>query len=763
MYSPNRLFRVVTVLVALLLATLACNLKIGDQAPLSASPSVSVQRPTVEIIEPANGTTYTVGQVVTVRARATSPSGVTSVELLANTVRVDSQLPAAEASPALVEVVMDYTPDRPGTVTLVVQAYSGSVVSPPAQRTITVLPQLQPGTGGAATTPQAFIAPTSTPFNPICRARVNAGGLRFRTGPGTNYDIISNFNAGDEPLIVGYSDRPDGRWWQVSWGGQFGWTSATYTTQLGDCSTIQPVVVPPSPTPVPSETPQPTQPGTTATPTMPDLVLSLLEGVSEVQLGVNGTAQANFAVQVRNNGGQQAGAFRVAVLKPDGQIDYVNVPGLSPGQTADIPAPGGLVVTFQTPGVARILVTVDDQNTVAESNEGNNQAYRDVIVNPGPATNTPPPTQAPPPTQPPALTDTPEGGGALSPIQEVPTLPDAVVVPPVATVQPPAQVSAPLAPIDPFNAPQIEEIAAMTGHGGAITGLDFNPAGTMLVSSSRDGTLRLWDVYLETELLTLTGHTDQISDVAFSPDGTRIASASWDGTVRLWNATDGTPLFTLTHGARVNRVTFSADGSRIASGGENLEPTGGLAGLARVWDANTGAEITAVRTFGEVTGIGFITNETLVVGTAAQDCNLGGGEVAFYDLNDPNVATFTLAEDTSIEVMVASAATGLVAAGGQEELCSGPYLVQVWHTSGAVQATLDHGNTPVTDIAFNATGTLVVTTTGDGTVRVWDLSTSGQLAVLSAAGTTAGVAFSPDGTRIASGGAADAVLLWAID
>jgi len=68
----------------------------------------------------------------------------------------------------------------------------------------------------------------------------------------------------------------------------------------------------------------------------------------------------------------------------------------------------GLTVTFTTPGVTRILVTVDDQNVVAESNEGNNQAYKDITVNAGRRTVTPPPTatQPVPPTQTPVPTAT---------------------------------------------------------------------------------------------------------------------------------------------------------------------------------------------------------------------------------------------------------------------------------------------------------------------------------------------------------------------
>ena len=747
MRSRTPLFRAAWVLAALTLAALACTLQIGGEGGAGVTASPPLQRPSVEVLQPAEGQTIAVGQTVSVRARATSPSGVTLVELLVNNVRVNSQLPAESLNPTVVEVVMDYTPDRPGTVVLAVQAYSGQIVGVPAQRTITVLPALSPGPGGAGTVGPAPQA-TATIFNPVCRARVNVGGLRLRTGPGTEYDIMRNFTAGDEPLIVGYADRSDGRWWQVSWLGSIGWTAAAYTTQLGNCGAIQPAVVPASPTPQPSITPPPTQPGTTATPTLPDLFLTLLEGVSEIQLGASGTAQANFAMQVRNGGGQATGPFRVAVLKPDGQRDYFNVPGLASGQTADVPAPGGFIVVFNTPGVARILVTVDDQNVIAESNEANNQAYRDVVVNPGPATSTPPPT--------PELPDT--SGELSAPL----AAPAESVSPLVAEPQtlPQAQPLAVLGPIGPANAGQVIEIAAMPGHGGTITGLDFNAAGTLLASSSRDGTARLWDVYLQGERLTLAGHTDRVQDVAFSPLGDQIASASLDGTVRLWDAASGAALLTLAHGAPVERTAFSPDGSRVASAGENPDAGGGLSGLTRVWDARSGTEIDSFQTFGVVTGVSFLNSNTLVIATAARDCSLGGGEVALFAIGSSDEALLTLAEGPTFDRLAVDAATGLIAASSQQDICAGNAIARVWTSGGALMATLDHGSSAVTGLAFNPGGTLLATTTIDGSVRLWSLGAGAQVAALSAGGTVEAVAFSPDGTRLASGGAADAVLLW---
>jgi WD40 repeat protein len=741
MHTRTRLSRSAIVIAALMavlsVAALACTLQIGGGSNNRsvASPIPTVDRPTVEILQPAEGARFSKGQTVTVRARATSSSGVTLIELLANGIRVASQ-PPAELNQSLLEVVLDYKAEQVGTVVLAVRAYSNTIVGQPAQRSITVLEEIDPGTGGTAGTPQTFFPPTSTPYNPQCRARVNAGGLRFRAGPGTNYDIISNFDVGQEPPILGYADRPDGRWWQVSWNGPIGWISAAYTTQLGDCSAIRPAAVPASPTVQPSETPKPTEPGTTSTPTLPDLRLSMLEGVSQIQLGADGTAQATYIISVINSGGQASGQFRMAVLKPNGTVDYFDVPGLNPNQEFQVPS-GGLTVTFNTPGVTRLLVTVDDQNVILESSEGNNQAYRDITVAPGPATITPPPTESQPPTQPPVSTEvssTTDDGQAQVP---------------------------PLSPITTGNAVSVDQIATMEGHGGTITGLAFSPDGFSLASASRDGTIRLWDVYTASERAILAGHTDRVLDVAYSPDGSRVASASLDGTIRLWDAGSGAQITSFNHGAPASYVAYSPDGSRVASGGDNPDAGGGLSGLARVWNTSDGSELAAIEVYGPVSGVGFLNNNTLVVATQGKDCSLGGGAVELYDVGSGSLALSFENSSQWITALAVDAATGLIAASGQTGLCTGNGTVWVWATNGALQATFDHGgDTGVVALVFDPIGGLVASASTNGAVRLWDIGTGGQIAVLTGHNKAHSVAISPDGVRVASGGADNTVRLW---
>ena len=72
-----------------------------------------------------------------------------------------------------------------------------------------------------------------------------------------------------------------------------------------------------------------------------------------------------------------------------------------------------------------------------------------------------------------------------------------------------------------------------------IYSVAFSPDSKTLASSSRDGTIWLWNAVTGVPKGRLIGHTDHVKSVVFSPDGTMLASGSWDNTVRLWDAVAG--------------------------------------------------------------------------------------------------------------------------------------------------------------------------------------------------------------------------------
>ncbi|HYG70942.1 MAG TPA: serine/threonine protein kinase, partial [Actinomycetota bacterium] len=74
------------------------------------------------------------------------------------------------------------------------------------------------------------------------------------------------------------------------------------------------------------------------------------------------------------------------------------------------------------------------------------------------------------------------------------------------------------------------------------------------------------DVQEQPAVFTLRGHTGGVLSVAVSPDRSLIATAGVDGLAKLWDAQTGAELMTLFgHDRLAHTVTFSPDGRFIAT------------------------------------------------------------------------------------------------------------------------------------------------------------------------------------------------------
>lgn len=88
----------------------------------------------------------------------------------------------------------------------------------------------------------------------------------------------------------------------------------------------------------------------------------------------------------------------------------------------------------------------------------------------------------------------------------------------------------------------------LIGHSGPVYSLSFDPlSGSAasprhLLSSSADGTARLWSLDTMTNLVAYRGHQNPVWDVKWSPMGIYFATASRDRTARLWSTDRTTAL-----------------------------------------------------------------------------------------------------------------------------------------------------------------------------------------------------------------------------
>jgi platelet-activating factor acetylhydrolase IB subunit alpha len=94
---------------------------------------------------------------------------------------------------------------------------------------------------------------------------------------------------------------------------------------------------------------------------------------------------------------------------------------------------------------------------------------------------------------------------------------------------------------------EYKNIRTLPGHDHSVSAVRFVPSGAagspssgnLLVSASRDKSLRIWDVSTGYCVKTIRGHADWVRDVSPTFDGRFLLSAGNDQTARIWDASSG--------------------------------------------------------------------------------------------------------------------------------------------------------------------------------------------------------------------------------
>ncbi|MBG0853006.1 CHAT domain-containing protein [Streptomyces spinoverrucosus] len=241
-------------------------------------------------------------------------------------------------------------------------------------------------------------------------------------------------------------------------------------------------------------------------------------------------------------------------------------------------------------------------------------------------------------------------------------------------------------------------------HGGIVAGVwgvDFSSDGTRLATGSGDLTARTWDVETGAEVSShYTGHT--VHAVSFSPDGHRLACCDLGGNIRMLDIGNGTELWRLSdqHQGSARSAVFDPLGGRVATVGNN--------DLARIWNAETGAELMNVTHPRSMLQVRFSPD---------------GGRLA--TASDSHTARVWDAE-------------------------TGAQLLEVGH-AGQVNA-----------VSFSPDGALLATGSHDRTARVWNAHTGDQLLVINHGDRVRDVVFAPDGERLATASGKQ-VHLWRLE
>lgn len=172
------------------------------------------------------------------------------------------------------------------------------------------------------------------------------------------------------------------------------------------------------------------------------------------------------------------------------------------------------------------------------------------------------------------------------------------------------------------------DLVLQTGHTGGVAAVAFSPEDRYLASSSRDNTVKIWDLNKGFELRTLRGHTDSVNAVSFSPDGELLASGSADNTVKLWDVATGRQLFSMPTGNHIMGmvdVAFRSDGKTLISLNQDRTVTR--------WDVASGRQIGSFSA-GGLTGTAWFTRITRDAHWVISDVRDKNTQAQFIELWD---------------------------------------------------------------------------------------------------------------------------------
>ncbi|XP_039752945.1 lissencephaly-1 homolog [Pararge aegeria] len=274
--------------------------------------------------------------------------------------------------------------------------------------------------------------------------------------------------------------------------------------------------------------------------------------------------------------------------------------------------------------------------------------------------------------------------------------------------------------------PRPPEKFCLTGHRATITKVIFHPVFSLLVSSSEDATIKVWDFENGDYERSLKGHTDSVQDIAFDHHGKLLVSCSADMSIKLWDFNQTYECIKTMHGHdhNVSSVAFSPSGDIVYSASRDK--------TIKAWEVATGYCVKTYKGHREWVRMVRVSADGTLLASCSNDQT-----VRIWNA-DTNECKMELREHEHVVECVAwapesAAAAVNEAAGGDNRRANhqGPFLasgsrdksVKIWDVStGQCLATLVGHDNWVRGAVWHPGGRFLLTASDDKTLRVWDVA-----------------------------------------
>lgn len=222
------------------------------------------------------------------------------------------------------------------------------------------------------------------------------------------------------------------------------------------------------------------------------------------------------------------------------------------------------------------------------------------------------------------------------------------------------------------------------GHTGPVYCSSFSPDKTHLISSSEDGTVRLWSLHTWTNLVAYKGHMYPVWSVKFGPQGHYFASAGFDRTARLWSTDHHQPLRIFAgHHADVDSVEFHPNSNYLATGSTDR--------TVRLWDVLSGNCVRVLTGHkGPVHALAF-SPDGRYLASAGVDAL-----VLLWDLSTGDLVSQLKGHTDTVYTLAFSREGSVLASGGRDN------VVRLWDMTHVFEQTNDGSTTE-----FSADGKLL--------------------------------------------------------